>query len=131
MPDVLMRKLLSGLLVLILALNGIACACPLGTGEPDAAPQQHKHHQSQADIEIDCHSDECDGACDDVSVIQGEKAALASGFYLAEVDDQAPAVAATVIDEPWRHSGLSLPAFLPVAAATFPTPVSLRDRMLC
>ena len=131
MPDALMRKLLSGHLVLILALNGIACACPLGTGEGDATPQQHEHHQSQAEINVDCHSDECDSACDDVNVIQGETAAIASSSHLTDIDNQAPAVTATIIDERWRHPGLSLTVVQAVTTKTIPTPVSLRDRLLC
>ena len=114
-----MRRFLAGPLVLILALNGIACACPSRAGAVETIPQHQ--HQAQIDTESDCHEDNCEGNCNVVP----------AGKSLFKAYDYSPAALPVQFDQfglaAFREASRAPPNDNPTVLSN---PVSLRDRML-
>ena len=84
-----MHSVISTLLFLTLALNGIACACPADSAE--STHSQHNEHQADKATAENCHGDECDNGCDELtaSKTQRQSAALHSTPADPELDEQA------------------------------------------
>lgn len=88
MPELPMRATLTNLLVVILAVNGIACACPAVT---DAVPstEQHAAHgdgNEQSATTADCHSSECDNDCAALDAAKSQRQGQAAN-HVRLVDD--------------------------------------------
>ena len=131
-----MRRLLTGLLVLTLAGNGIACACPLTPGPGEYAPTHHTEHSSQhaelhepAPAADSCHDSDCDGDCDAATLAGGQRS-LDNGMATPAWPDHEyppPVDGINSFDDHWRISSATqvrFPAQLPAQ-----TPVTRWDRM--
>jgi hypothetical protein len=123
----LMRAFLCKIIVLLLALDGLACACP--TGDREESDSVHSGHEMPAQ---DCHGDACAGDCSDLSAGKTTRQAAVTAEFRFEPGGDA------VILHTHQFPGRSWQSAVPAAilsqrSGKIPlpqTPVDRRDRLL-
>ena len=129
MPDHAMRNLLSVLLFLSFAANGIACACPDAALAADDAG--HANHGAETAQQESCH--DCEADCSEVSGENakpaGLKGLLARIAAETESDAQLAPPPPDACTRASKFSGPGGPEYRP-CPITSDSPVSLYDRML-
>lgn len=131
MPESAVRKLLANFLFLILAANGIACACP--TAAANDGHNDHGAHVADDTTLGQCHDADCDGDCDSLSGKQlREQPAVATVVRGADDLPDSPALTRNFPIHDFRQSPDIEPPDPGIDRRQFvrATPVSRRDRML-
>lgn len=128
-----MRSAISTLLVLTLAINGLACACPAdnAVATENESHAQHNGHQASAQAE-NCHGDECGSDCDELtaSKTQRQSAALPAPVIEPEPEDEPQVVSTTRRESFWpTGSALHVLLYFYNRYCADVSPVSLKDRM--
>lgn len=136
MPELPMRATLTNLLIIILAANGIACACPSGT-DAAASTEHHSTHGSeneQSGATGDCHGSDCAGDCDALDVAKSQRQEQAAGqvrLFADADDDDGDVMVLAGFAETFRKRTCSVVSLALEHTDRFVvTPVTLKVRML-
>lgn len=88
MPELPMRAILTNLLIIILVVNGIACACP-AVADAAASTGHHAAHSGenkQSEAPENCHSSECENDCTALDATKSQRPGHAPS-HVRLVDD--------------------------------------------